>query len=83
MDDFLTKVTALDTAWAPNAAVAGARRRLRVTFRGKRVKHGLQGRFTLPAESCGARVLATDGAGGETSLPLPPCPKKPKTHGGT
>jgi hypothetical protein len=82
MDDFLTKVTALDAAWVPNAAEAGARRRLVVTFRGKRVKHGLQGAFTLPAGSCGARVLATDGVGGETSLPLPPCPKKHKKSGG-
>jgi hyaluronoglucosaminidase len=82
MDDFLTKVTALDAAWAPNADLAAARRQLQVTFRGKRVKHGLQGRFTLPADSCGARVLVTDGAGGETSLPLPPCPKKAGKHAG-
>ena len=83
MDDFLTKVTAIDTAWAPNAALAGANRRLHVTVDGKRVKRKRDGSFTLPADTCGVRVLATDGAGGETSLPLPPCPKKKKRqHGG-
>ena len=81
MDDFLTKVTALDVAWAPQADLAGANRRLQLTMGGKKVKRKRDGSFTLPATACGVRVLATDAAGGETSLPLPPCPKKKKHRG--
>jgi hypothetical protein len=47
-------------------------------MRGKRVKRDADGSYALPAKACGTRVLAVDGAGGETSLPLPACPKKPK-----
>ena len=78
VDNFLTQVTALDGVWQPDAARAA--RRLRVTLAGKRVRRDRAGRFTLPADSCGGRVLATDGAGGETSLPLPRCPHR--RHGG-
>jgi hypothetical protein len=42
------------------------------------VRRHRDGSFTLPATACGARVLATDGAGGQTSVPLPPCPKRKK-----
>jgi hypothetical protein len=78
VDDFLAQVTVLDGVWQPDAARAA--RRLRVTLAGKRVRRDRAGRFTLPADSCGGRVLATDGAGGETSLPLPRCPHR--RHGG-
>jgi hypothetical protein len=79
MDDFLTKVNVLDVSWTPQADLASANRRLQVTMGGKPVKRKRDGSFTLPATACGVRVLATDAAGGETSLPLPPCPRKKKT----
>jgi hyaluronoglucosaminidase len=79
MDDFLTKVTALDAAWLPTAELAGSR--VRVTLGATRIRVAADGTFTLPPATCGARVLATDAAGGATSLPLPPCPRKRRGHG--
>jgi hypothetical protein len=76
LDDFLTKATAADAAWQPVAEDAASS--LALTVRGKRVKRDADGGYALPAKACGTRVLAVDGAGGETSLPLPACPKKPK-----
>jgi hypothetical protein len=68
-------VQTLDATWLPTAAQAASG--LRLTLGGKRVKRKADGSFTLGPRACGARVLAVDGAGGETSLPLPACPKKP------
>ena len=76
LDDYLNKVAAADTAWA--SAERAATRRLSLTLDGERVRRDADGNFTLPPDSCGARLLAVDGAGDETSLPLPACPKKPK-----
>jgi hyaluronoglucosaminidase len=78
MDDFIAKVTALDAVWAPSADLAAGQ--VTVMAGTKRIHPDASGRFTLPAKACGERVLATDGAGGATSLPLPACPKKPKKH---
>ena len=79
LDDYLNKAAAADAAWAPTAHVAAAR--VRVTLDGKKVRRHRDGSFTLPAESCGGRLLAVDGAGGETSLALPACPRKKKHPG--
>jgi hypothetical protein len=76
LDDFLTKVAALDAAWLPTADRAAAG--LRLTLRGKRVRRKADGTFALDSGACGARLLAVDGAGGETSLALPRCAKRPK-----
>jgi len=75
LDDFFTKVQTLDATWLPTAGQATSR--LRLTLGGKRVKRKADGSFTLGPKACGARLLAVDGADGETSLPLPACPKKP------
>ncbi|HEX4692843.1 MAG TPA: beta-N-acetylglucosaminidase domain-containing protein [Solirubrobacteraceae bacterium] len=75
LDDFFTKVQTLDATWLPAADQAASG--LRLTLGGKRVKRKGDGSFTLDAKACGMRLLAVDGAGGETSLPLPACPKKP------
>jgi hypothetical protein len=71
MDAFVSQVMGLDAAWAPKAARAG--RWLRLTVGTRRIRLAPDGRFTLPAKACGRRVLATDDAGGQTSLPLPAC----------
>jgi hyaluronoglucosaminidase len=82
LDTFLGQVTALDAEWVPVAGQAAAR--VRLTLDGERVRRRADGSFTLPEGTCGTRVLADDGAGGETSLPLPACPKrKPKPPAGT
>ena len=75
LDDFFTKVQTLDATWLPTAAQAASG--LQLTLGGKRVKRKADGSFTLGPKACGARLLAVDGAGGETSLALPACPKKP------
>jgi hypothetical protein len=75
LDDFFTKVQALDATWLPTAGQAGSG--LQLTLGGKRVKRKADGSFTLAPEACGTRLLAIDPAGGDTSLPLPACPKKP------
>ena len=72
MDEFLTHVTALDAAWQPTAAAATA---VTVSMRGKPIPVGRDGSFSLPPTACSKRVLAEDGAGGETSVLLAPCPR--------
>lgn len=75
IDDFLAKASALDAAWLPTARQATAR--VRVTAGGSRVRRKRDGSFLLTgSKGCGGRLLAVDGAGGETSLPLPACPAK-------
>jgi len=82
LDDFLAKVTALDAGWLPTADQAAAR--VRLTVGGARVRHRADGSFLLTGrQGCGGRLLAVDGADGETSLPLPACPKQPKPKGPT
>jgi hypothetical protein len=76
LDDFLTKVQAADAAWLPTADQAASS--LRLTLGGERVRRKASGSYALDPDACGARLLAVDGAGGETSLPLPACPKKPR-----
>ncbi|MEA2281093.1 MAG: hyaluronoglucosaminidase [Solirubrobacteraceae bacterium] len=76
LDDFLTKVQTADATWLPAAGQAASG--LRLTLRGNRVRRKADGSFALRPDACGARLLAVDGAGGETSLPLPACPKKPR-----
>jgi hypothetical protein len=76
LDDFLTKVQTADATWLPTADQAASS--LRLTLAGERVRRKANGSYALDPDACGARLLAVDGAGGETSLPLPACPKKPR-----
>jgi hypothetical protein len=76
LDDFLTKVQTADATWLPTAGQASSS--LRLTLGGNRVRRKADGSFALHPDACGARLLAVDGAAGETSLPLPACPRKPR-----
>jgi hypothetical protein len=75
LDAFFTQIQTLDATWLPTADQTAAS--VRLTLNGKRVKRKADGSFRLDPKACGKRLLAVDAAGGETSLPLPACPKKP------
>jgi hyaluronoglucosaminidase len=63
-DDFADAALSRDAAWLPGAGDAAAS--VSVDLDGEPVSLDSSGRFRLPPGSCGGRLVATDGAGGET-----------------